>query len=932
MATLGIDSVGITQTNDDHTYGAGANGGNKWATYFGPSNAEIKTNPYDKFGYTNFDLPDAYKGRNMFLRDTIDGFIMEDFSWYTTVCLPYVRTDEHHFVWNEWHFDTHLVGRVPEEGISRLIRSSKRSFKESTVRRGIAFQLEHGFMNTPDGRQQYVMNLKQIKQSVQETANHDVIAAILSSRRYDKEWERKHGYNQKAFPVAHRREVTQWAIAQKHPNGLDIMHEEFKQRLGRWNVTPNMWIFPPKLCLYLTMVPPEKTEWKQTGPEGPSKFNAGPKALTTFRGVSVYETRMFDVYEGDLPIDLLRRHTTIGEYNVMDDPLHHAGLSKYDNYDTNIRDVVIFNEDDDQWARISFREALKHVDRDITHDDTTFNSKINNDCLYFKNAVGAMTRCVLFGHMEEKHLSNATIRKVVKTMVKNGFANIHSNIKSMVGKYNYEGPSGVPMFRKATGGVKGLPVSYIEEKVSKIGQDSAFVNDTAKRLSDPHDVQRFLSGVSSYLDSTDSKTAKNLYKAMAKKAPKEVTQLKTWLAQSPFWDADLDVTSLSVEDVWEKTSETWKPEYANDPSWMPGDPSTHYTTPTKKHYIPSDRWEDTPWMVASRQGDVQTERTRRAMTSGNMFANSFDDDDLTDILGADAGAKMARIGAPLRHRYGQAEDLLTIPVENVSRRWEWANSTFKDDPDALRAATIFLTAEATVENLVAMANENYLVPFNLLLMRPGMEYEMCSAVLMKGGVETGMTAVGHNDFQLGDDVASKMHYGHYTFKSKAFVQQPRNIIIAENIFAQGYSGGNGVGFHYPKDENSLHPASIHVWLASYEQTHFPSPIDLSGKHRGETGNGTHIAGCDYHIASGRWKAHQRENENAVDDDFLEQHDRTNTVCYQGHQFNYDLDTSKHTVVTRNTGHWGPNVYPGCGAVRAGEAHCLREMNYQTTAR
>ena len=139
--------LGSQQRSDAQTWGAGQNGGSPWETYFGPSRGSIETNPYDKFGYTNFDLPEAYKGRNLFLRDTIDGFILEENTWYTSICLPYVRTDEHHFAWNEWHFDTHLVGRVPEEGISRLIRSSKRSFKESTVRRGIAFQLEHGFVS-----------------------------------------------------------------------------------------------------------------------------------------------------------------------------------------------------------------------------------------------------------------------------------------------------------------------------------------------------------------------------------------------------------------------------------------------------------------------------------------------------------------------------------------------------------------------------------------------------------------------------------------------------------------------------------------------------------------------------------------------------------------------------------------------------------------
>ena len=44
-------------------------------------------------------------------------------------------------------------------GISRLITSSKRAFKDHTVRRGLAFILEHGFMNTDEGREQYRRNL-----------------------------------------------------------------------------------------------------------------------------------------------------------------------------------------------------------------------------------------------------------------------------------------------------------------------------------------------------------------------------------------------------------------------------------------------------------------------------------------------------------------------------------------------------------------------------------------------------------------------------------------------------------------------------------------------------------------------------------------------------------------------------------------------------
>ena len=61
------------------------------------------------------------------------------------------------------------------------------------VRRGLAFIIEHGFYKTDQGRQHYLMNLKQIVDSVNLTAYHGVIHALLSSKNHYKEWERQHG-------------------------------------------------------------------------------------------------------------------------------------------------------------------------------------------------------------------------------------------------------------------------------------------------------------------------------------------------------------------------------------------------------------------------------------------------------------------------------------------------------------------------------------------------------------------------------------------------------------------------------------------------------------------------------------------------------------------------------------------------------------------
>merc|ERR1711871_1073319 len=87
----------------------------------------------------------------------------------------------------------------------------------------------------------------------------------------------------------------------------------------------------------------------------------------------------------------------------------------------------------------------------------------------------------------------------------------------------------------------------------------------------------------------------------------------------------------------------------------------------------------------------------------------------------------------------------------------------------------------------------------ILLFRPFQTYRMASAILAKGGSETGSTFHGHHDFMLSDDVVRKVHVGHYTFYSKAVVKRPKNYVIVEDIFAQGYVGGEGTNI-FTKDE------------------------------------------------------------------------------------------------------------------------------------
>ncbi len=98
-----------------------------------------------------------------------------------------------------------------------------------------------------------------------------------------------------------------------------------------------------RMSIYASMVPPtaERDLPIELGQSNSKSFAAGPAAMGSFRGVNVYETRMFDVYENELPIDLLRRNQQIGEYYIMSDP-HRYDATEDGGHMASHRDIIIY--------------------------------------------------------------------------------------------------------------------------------------------------------------------------------------------------------------------------------------------------------------------------------------------------------------------------------------------------------------------------------------------------------------------------------------------------------------------------------------------------------------------------------------------------------------------------------------------------------------
>jgi hypothetical protein len=174
-----------------------------------------------------------------------------------------------------------------------------------------------------------------------------------------------------------------------------------------------------------------------------------------------------------------------------------------------------------------------------------------------------------------------------------------------------------------------------------------------------------------------------------------------------------------------------------------------------------------------------------------------------------------------------------------------------------------------------------------------MTYDMSTGVCMKSGSSTGETLIGHADFQLGDNVVQKLHYGNFTFYSKSVVYRQQNVYLAEDMFSTGYIGGNGTEFFadYDDMEDYNHGVkarhkSIFAMLAPYSDVEYVNPIDITGKYSGDSialnvDDREHFASAPFYRKLWNWGSAGQVPPGRSK---FETPDATqNTVCFQGHQ-------------------------------------------------
>lgn len=360
-ADPGYNGGGTVMANDPHSMMT------NYENIFGPAVRDIKWDEQRHKRHQRWHLPDALKGTNAFLTDRVDGLITDSTSSpFTKNILPYTYMDQpdKKIKWNVYSFDEGIASRVPYEAAARVLPQSKRSFAGYAVRQGLAIAMEHNFMMSPQGMDNFRKQLMQLVGSIQLTNDLDVHMALLYAPSYQKHMDEKYFDTSRSVSQNCRMYVDLFGFMQKNENALDYLIEDAKNHLTAWgSKPPTFMLCNGSLTRQLTMTP-EKTNYITAGPDGKRKLAQGPD-LPSYRGLSFINTRQFSLEAGTAPRDMLRRRVRVSEHYRIPWESNNL-LKRYEFYDQS-RDSMFYHSWINLW-KASFPPTALDL-KDFMHEE-----------------------------------------------------------------------------------------------------------------------------------------------------------------------------------------------------------------------------------------------------------------------------------------------------------------------------------------------------------------------------------------------------------------------------------------------------------------------------------------------------------------------------------------------------------------------------------
>jgi hypothetical protein len=278
--------------------------------------------------------------------------------WPTQIALPWkLHTGPLEWEWDVWTFNNSYLERLPEEAVARYMTNSRKTYKDSIVRLGHGITMTAEHLQTPQGQEEWVYKVEQLKNCVLVGLAHSVMCKLIMADSWEEDQEpyelppmRNNGLAQ-----AFENELLSWAMINKDEAGIKIMEQKMVARFEQQAPMQfgDLLICPRGTAMQQKNAQMYNKDFSQTG----WKQGTGPDFLgSAVDGRLYHESINFPIGNWMADNDPFYSERVIGTFNTFnDESTCDIPISEYR---TSYRDNYLYDEDVDDFQKIVFSDLI----------------------------------------------------------------------------------------------------------------------------------------------------------------------------------------------------------------------------------------------------------------------------------------------------------------------------------------------------------------------------------------------------------------------------------------------------------------------------------------------------------------------------------------------------------------------------------------------
>lgn len=314
--------------------------------------------------------------------------------------------------WNATKVHSGYLDTTPEESIATHLTVEHQRGQARISRMAKQLIFESGWLQTEEGRQDWMLKIVALRDSILMTAMRLVLNALVNCQDY---YLSKH-LNQRGSDLQAQHEFIKekWAILAKHESGEETLVTMVTRAMKESGVEggPDTVIGPAGMKVYIKMGKRESRYYYIAGPNRET-FEKREQVLTfNNAGLAVFEAQDVLAYGDDEPYSPLRRERTIG--------LWAASTTLDSTKETRHRTIRMYNEYDDSWGEFTMEDMIYGCNRfnEGEEDDPETTGGGDKDPLVWKDSGQNVNTVKRIGELRDDIAPAKSIRKGIESTVR----------------------------------------------------------------------------------------------------------------------------------------------------------------------------------------------------------------------------------------------------------------------------------------------------------------------------------------------------------------------------------------------------------------------------------------------------------------------------------------------------------------------------------